>query len=117
MFRFIYELLKTPSAFRGRPWAYGRNQFLHGYAIGGLPVYLWPEGLPIFVAFYISWEQIQLLWYNGELSDGMEDFAHFMTIALAVYLHQPALMLVQLLFLAAGILFRYEEKWGGNDKG
>lgn len=115
--KWIFKLLRSPSSFPADPWGYARNQMGHGYIVGGLPVYIWPNSIVLVWLVYLIWEQIQLIKYNGELSDGLEDFTQVLAISLAVYLHQPALMVVQLMFMLVGILFRYEEKWDGNDKG
>lgn len=111
---WFWELLSVPSSFRAQPWKFARNQTFHGYLIGGLPVFFYPDSLVIVAVGYMVWEQIQILGFDGEPSDSLEDFAHVMTIGLAAQLHEPALVLAQLMFLAAGIMWRVEEKQRGE---
>lgn len=112
---FLYQLWRTPSDFEGRPWAYALNQLGHGYLIGGLPTALWGPAalLPVIIFYLIIVELPQLLLWNGELADGIEDAAHVATVAVAVaYGVWPALV-AHALFVAAGLVARMQS--GGQN--
>lgn len=107
----LLDLLRSPSAYRGQPWAYARNQIGHGYIVGGLPVWLLgPGALVPLLILYAVWEAIQWRRYGADLSDCIEDAAHVLAVALAVALAAPALLLVHALYLAAGIVWRIEQQ-------
>ncbi len=108
--KWLLKLLRSPSSFPADPWGYARNQMGHGYIVGGLPVLIWPPLIFPVILGYLIWEDIQITRFRSELSDSVEDAANVLTIALAVWLWQPALLLVHLLFLIAGVLKRIEEQ-------
>jgi len=101
----LFDLLRTPSGFEGRPWAYARNQIGHGYLVGGLPVLM---GVPIaaVLTVYAVWELVQWTRFGGALWDGIEDAAHVSLIALAASIGEAWLLLPHALFVVAGTLRR-----------
>lgn len=108
MIRWLLNLWRTPSAFKGSPWPYALNQLGHGYVIGGLPAALWgpPALVPLLMVYLAVVELPQLLFWRGELADGIEDTAHVATVAVAIaYGVWPALA-AHALFVAAGTVAR-----------
>lgn len=101
----LARLLKTPSAFPADPRGYLENQTGHAYIVGGGLAY---TGLPLVVILigYLLWEAVQWWWYDALLWDCLEDTAHVMIVACAVRYLLPMLVVVQLLFMAAGYLQR-----------
>ncbi len=108
--KWLFELLRTPSSFPADPWGYARNQIGHGYIVGGLPVLIWPPLIFPLILGYLIWEDIQITRYHGSLADSADDTANVLTIALAAWLWQPALLIVHLMFLISGVLKRIEER-------
>lgn len=110
MIRWLVGLLRTPSSFPADPWGYARNQIGHGYIVGGLPVLIWPPLILPLILAYLIWEDLQVTLYHGTLSDSLEDTANVATVALAAWMHQPLVLVIHLLFLAAGTRRRVEER-------
>lgn len=106
---WLTAALRTPSSFPAQPWAYARNQFGHGYIVGGLPAALWPPAFVIVLFGYMVWEAVQILRYGSRISDSLDDYANVMTVALAAALHEPALLIVHALYLASGVMGRLED--------
>lgn len=110
--RWLLSLLSTPSSFPDDPWGYARNQIGHGYIVGGLGAFafgVWPV-----LVIYLAWEWAQYALYGGTLSDGLEDFANVLVIALAVSLMRPELILIHTIYLAAEFSARFESRKGGR---
>ena len=108
MIRWLLNLWRTPSAFKGAPRAYALNQLGHGYVLGGVPAVLWGPSalLPLILGYLAIVELPQLVFWGGELADGIEDTAHVATVAVAVaYGVWPALA-AHALFIAAGTVAR-----------
>lgn len=101
---FLLQLLKTPSSFEGEPWKYARNQIGHGYILGGGLTLLF--SLPAALAIYFAIEAIQLMFFGSELWDSVEDYAFFLTIALAASFSFWPLLVVHSMFLIAGVCRR-----------
>lgn len=96
---FLY-LLKTPSSFEGQPWAFARNQIGHGYILGGgLTLLL---SLPAAMAIYLAIEAVQVVFFESELWDSVEDYAFFLAIAFAAAFNFWPLLVIHSLFLIAG---------------
>ena len=108
--KWLFELLRTPSSFPADPWGYARNQIGHGYIVGGLPVLIWPPLIVPLIIGYILWEDLQITLFLADLSDSLEDLANVAVVALAAWLMQPLILVIHLLFLAAGIRRRVEER-------
>lgn len=104
---WLIDLLETPSSFRGRPWAYLRNQIGHAYVVGGLLALVLP--LWLILAGYAVWEAVQWRFHDAEPWDGFEDTGHVMLIACAVHFLIWPLVGVHALFLGAGYLRRKGE--------
>lgn len=115
--RWLIGLWRTPSDFKGAPWEYALNQLGHGYLIGGLPVLIWgPDALlPLILVYLAVVELPQIVLWQGQIADGLEDAAHVATVAVAVaYGVWPALG-AHVLFVAAGTVARMHI--GGQDGG
>lgn len=97
---WLFDLLRTPSAFEDAPRKYLRNQMAHGYLIGGLAALL--LGPLVVIVAYALWEVVQIRLFRGRVWDGLEDLAFVSCIALAVLTWNPLFAVIHTLFLAAG---------------
>ena len=115
MIRWLLNLWRTPSAFKEKPWSYALNQLGHGYVIGGLPAMIWgpPALLPLVLIYVAIVELPQLVFWKGELSDGIEDTAHVAIVAVAVAHGVWPVLAAHALFVAAGTVARMQT--GGPD--
>ena len=111
--RWLLSLLSTPSSFPADPWGYARNQIGHGYLIGGLGALL--VGILPILILYLAWEAVQYLRFGGTLSDGLEDFANVLAVALAAALWRPEIILIHTVYLAAEFSARMEISKGGRN--
>lgn len=113
MIAFLIGLLRTPSAFRGDPWRYLRNQIGHAYVVGGGLALL---GVPfwLILAIYAAWEAVQLRAYGAQLWDCLDDASHVALIAFAVSYSLPGLILCHALVLGAGFYMRKDERERGK---
>ena len=102
----LKELLTEPDGFTGRPWGFARNQARH--ALIGLGATLLVGPVPA-ILLYAAWEYAQWQWFRAKAWDGAEDLGFFAAGALAVAT-SPWVLVVALLFWAAGILRRIEER-------
>ena len=108
MIAWLLEQWQTPSDFKGSPLGYALNQLGHGYLIGGIPALIWgPEALlPLILVYLAVVELPQIVFWRGQIADGLEDAAHVATVAVAVaYGVWPALG-AHVLFVAAGTVGR-----------
>lgn len=103
--KWLLDLLRRPSSFRDDPLGYARNQFGHGYIVGGGLTIL---GMPLWliVIGYAIWETIQWGFYDATVDDAFEDLGHVALVAAAFHLMAPELLLVQACFVAAGYFWR-----------
>lgn len=111
--KWLFSLLATPSSFPSDPWGYARNQIGHGYVVGGLGTLIfgiWPV-----LALYLVWEWVQYRRFGGSLSDGIEDCANVLAVALAVSLWRPEVILIHSIYLAAEFSARMEIRKGGRN--
>jgi hypothetical protein len=100
--RFLRNLALTPSAFDDDPCGFLRNQIGHGWLIGGLPVLIWgPLALVVTIPGYAIFEVWQWRARDGEFWDCVEDFAHFVTVGLAIAF-APVVLVSSAAFLLSG---------------
>lgn len=111
--RWLLSLLSTPSSFPADPWGYARNQIGHGYLIGGLGALL--VGILPILILYLAWEVVQYRRFGGALSDGIQDFANVLAVAMAVSLLRPEIILIHTVYLAAEFSARMEIRKGGRN--
>lgn len=116
MIGWILHLWTTPSAYRTRPWSYALNQVGHGYVIGGLPAFLWGPDvlLPLVILYALIVELPQVLFWRGQIADGIEDTAHVATVAVALAFGLWPALIAHALFVAAGMAAR--TTIGGSDE-
>lgn len=108
---FLLNLLRTPSAFRGDPKRYLRNQIGHAYVVGGGLALL---GVPfwLIMALYALWECVQWYAYGAEVWDCLDDASHVALIAFAASYGLPGLIFCHALVLGAGFYMRRSEVAG-----
>ncbi|MEM8974626.1 MAG: hypothetical protein AAGD43_21420 [Pseudomonadota bacterium] len=102
----LFDYLKTPTGYKKDWKRYALNQIGHFV----LPIFALWLGVPLFfvIAMMIVIEVIQLLLFDGEAWDCVEDFAFEMMGVLA-FLVSPWFTLGTALYLLAGALRRYSE--------
>lgn len=99
MLNRIIDYLKTPSSYRGNPYGYAFNQM--GHVVIGAGLATWS---PWLVLAYIAIIEIpQLVIWDGEMSDALEDTTYVLAGALGFFL-------ISACFLLVGAVQRYEER-------
>lgn len=113
----LFDLLRSPSAYRDDWRAYARNQLGHALIVGAAPVVLLgPWFLLVTVLAYAAWEVVQWRRYGAEPSDCVEDAAFVIGAALIAALAAWPLFTIPAAFLVAGILWRRERADDRNEQ-
>lgn len=114
MIRWLLDAFRSPSAFRGDPRGYLRNQVGHAVLVGWLPVAAFgPWALAVTLPAYLAWEYGQWVVAEAEAWDSAEDVAHVLAGATAALFWPVAA--VSAAFLTAGYLRRREEARHAQD--
>ena len=107
LFAKIKSMLTEPDGFTGGPWGFAKNQAWH--TAGGAAATLIVGPVAAIAIYAIVWEYVQWRWYGAQAWDNAEDLGFFAAGALVVAT-SPWVLVVALLFWAAGILRRIEER-------
>lgn len=103
----LLDLLRTPSSFEGDPRGFLINQLGHMFIFGYMPVhYFGYWGILAIPLYIIIVEATQVLLFDGEIWDGLEDSAY---VSLGALVWFTFLALVPLaLFLLSGVYRRWD---------
>lgn len=103
----LLDFLRTPSGFERDPKGFLINQLGHMFIFGYIPVYYFGcWGLLAIPLYIILVEVVQVLLFEGEVWDGLEDSAYVSLGALVGF--TPLALVPLALFLLSGVYRRWD---------